>query len=247
MNRKRLSACVALILVASCAAESSGADELSLGQVAKAAKTYLRDTAEFPLWMKVEVTATDSSGHVRSHKKGRVDYDFHGYNQTAGHAAFKLRGPDPVIRAAFAAASASMMVSNVLSLKAEDNFTFSSLESGLPDVVTGRLTPIAKCQPLEWYSDASGPKIFCGSSEYQLEKQELTLRHFSFDAHGLPAVGDIEPLGLATIARYHVDIDFQKVFLAEDPKPFLVPKLITVTVETDKGKLVIVSDCSSKN
>jgi hypothetical protein len=37
------------------------------------------------------------------------------------------------------------------------------------------------------------------------------------------------------------EAEFQKVFLPDDPKPFLVPKLITVPITTDKGPLAISS------
>jgi hypothetical protein len=52
----------------------------------------------------------------------------------------------------------------------------------------------------------------------------------------------MDVFGAATILRYHVDADFQKVLLPGDPKPFLVPKLVTVTVDTDKGKIVMNSE-----
>jgi hypothetical protein len=56
----------------------------------------------------------------------------------------------------------------------------------------------------------------------------------------------MDVLGPVTILHFHSEADFQNVLLPGDPKPFLVPKLVTVTVDTDKGKLVMSSGYALK-
>ena len=61
-----------------------------------------------------------------------------------------------------------------------------------------------------------------------------------------PRVAFVDYLDEANITGYHVDMDFQKVTLPGDPKPFVVPKHVTVTVITDKGKLLMSGEFALK-
>jgi hypothetical protein len=74
----------------------------------------------------------------------------------------------------------------------------------------------------------------------------LTLQHFSFEAGGLPMATEVKPFGKCQLRRYHVEEEFQKTFIAGDPKLFLVPKSIEVTVETDKGTVVLTSQLTAR-
>ena len=67
------------------------------------------------------------------------------------------------------------------------------------------------------------------------------LKHLSFEAGALPIDATVKPFGPCRLLRYHVEADFQQVTLANDPKPFLVPQRAEITIETDKGKLVMAS------
>jgi len=70
---------------------------------------------------------------------------------------------------------------------------------------------------------------------------KATLNH-----NGLPLPGNVDYLDEANITGYHVDMDFQKVTLPGDPKPFVVPRHVTVTVITDKGKLLMSGEFALK-
>jgi hypothetical protein len=87
---------------------------------------------------------------------------------------------------------------------------------------------------------------FSKSMQAQMQKEDLSIKAFAFDASGLPAQGKVDYLGEANITGYHVDMDFQKATLPGDPKPFVVPWHVTVTVITEKGKLLMSGEFALK-
>lgn len=218
-------------------------DNPTLAQFSKAAKVYLRDSAEFPLSERVEVTFTDRAGHVRKHKTGKYKYDFHGYNARSNEGKVRweyswrtalLGGP---VKKAVYATSLPTSLLGVLLLPIEKNATI--MPGASADLVAVAISPGGDCDPFQWKNEAYAPHSFCGSLEVQARKDDFVLKHFTFEAARFPVPATMDIFGHVNILRYHIEMEFQKAFLPDDPKPFLVPKLVTVTVETDKGKLVM--------
>lgn len=215
-------------------------EDVTFSHVARAGKTYFRDSAEFPMRISVELTATDLAGKVRKHKTGKFKYDFHGYNQRSGNSTITLHGPRGMMKAALGGAASSMAPISFLSPDAETEYAFTVIDQA-SDVVSARLSRIPACEPSSWSEDIDALQTMCGSFEVQLQKGDFALKRYVFDAANLPVSAAIDVLGPATVSGYHAEAEFQKVFLPDDPKPFLVPKRVTVTITTDKGKLVISS------
>ncbi len=251
MNAKIISS--VLLLVAAVSTSALPGDELTLSQVAKEAKVYLRDSAEFPLSSKIEVTFTDLAGHVRNHKTGTYKYDFHGYNVRSNIGKLNLDGSwrtvlsgNTLKRAAIATSIAPILLGALLDPKMEKRTNLTMSQGASPDLIAARIKPIADCGLFKWENESYASRPMCGSYELQLAKDDFVLKHFAFEASRLPAPADMDVLGPATISHYHSETEFQKVFLPGDPKPFLVPKQTTVTVETDKGKLVMSGEFALK-
>ena len=121
------------------------------------------------------------------------------------------------------------------------------IDSPRPDIFAVEFVPEQKCQPLEWMRAAYLFKSLCmGRMRVQLQRDDLSIKAFAFDAGGLPVQGKVDYLGEASITAFHVDIDFQKATLPGDPKPFVVPWHVTVSVVTDKGKLVMAGEFALK-
>ncbi|HEV3038488.1 MAG TPA: hypothetical protein VHA33_11995 [Candidatus Angelobacter sp.] len=95
-------------------------------------------------------------------------------------------------------------------------------------------------------SQAYFPDEPCGTSEYQLQ-DNLSFQKFVFDAPGLPASIRIDPFGKSVLRSYRVEIAFQKVMLAADKEPFLVPRQVTAKLETNKGSVEITSTYEAKS
>jgi hypothetical protein len=107
--------------------------------------------------------------------------------------------------------------------------------------------PKEKCQTSGWVREAYLFKNMCPARALvQLQKDDLSIKAFAFDVSDLPLQAKIDYLGETNITGYHVDIDFQKVTLPGDPKPFVVPWHVTVSVITDKGKLLMAGEFTLK-
>ena len=220
------------------------AEDLTFSELSKAAKVYLRDSAEFPLSTKVEVTFTDLAGRVRKHKAGTYRYDFHGYNLRSNTGNVHLESSwrtalsgSALKKAALATSIPTLLLSLLLQPDMEKNTAI--FPGASPGLVTVTIKPGGECDPFHWENESYASHTFCGPYELQLGKDDFMLKHFAFDASRFPAPATMDVFGRVNVSRYHTEMDFQQVFLPGDPKPFLVPKQVTVTVETDKGKLVM--------
>jgi hypothetical protein len=240
-------ASILLILVIVVPIRGNAIEEgLTFAGLSKAAKVYLRDSAEFPLSTRVEVTFTDLAGRVRKHKTGTYKYDFHGYNLRANTGNFHLESSwrtalsgSALRRAAMATSIPTLQLSLLLQPDVEKNTAI--LPGSSPGLVTVTIQP-GECDPFQWENESYASHSFCGPYELQLGKDDFMLKHFAFDASRFPVPATMDVFGNVNVSRYHSEMEFQKVFLPGDPKPFLVPKRVTVTVETDKGKLVMAGD-----
>jgi hypothetical protein len=225
---------------------------LTFSQVATAAKTYLRDSAEFPLSMQVSMMAVDGSGRTIKKDRAKGRYDFHGYNMRSEHASGSMqvqtegffhspRGMLPTVWNSFVA---SILPAHALATKAEEKYAFEAAGSAAGgQLVTAIMIPLSgTCSEFKWSIKNGVPERFCGTSKLELQKDDLSLQHLSFDSSGLPLATEVKPFGRCQLLRYHAEVEFQKVMLPDDPKPFLVPKHVEVTVETDKGQLIMTSD-----
>lgn len=251
MNAKTISSI--LLLVVAISPSALPADEPTLSQVAKAAKVYLRDSAEFPLTTKVEVTFTDLAGHVRQHKTGSYKFDFHGYNVRSNNGRIVFQGSwrtfmsgSALKKSVYATSIPTLLPAILLDPDIEKKAVVTVAPGAAPDLMSVAMKPLADCDPFQWENESYASPSICGSYELQLGKDDFVLKRFAFDASALPVSAQMDIFDRVTILRYHSETEFQKVFLPGDPKPFLVPKLVTVTVETDKGKLVMSGNYTSR-
>ena len=235
-----------LLLIAVCGNAVEATDEVTFAQVAKATKIYFRDSAEFPLLMNVELTLTDTSGRVRKHKTGKFKYNFHGYNSRSAKASLNVRGPKPLIKAAAALALSSLTAIAVLTPDAEKVFVVTLAAPAESGIISVQMVSVSPCGVTRWVDQLSSPEQPCGPLNLQLKKDDVSLQRFTFDQTKVPLAANIDSVGAVTISSYHVEDEFQKVMISGDPNPFLVPKTFTITMETDKGKIILRADYSVK-
>jgi hypothetical protein len=224
---------------------------LTLTQLASTAKAYLRDSAEFPLKIQLKMIATNNAGRTIKSDRAYGSYDFHGYNPRSETGKANLRiqtdgifhSAKGMLPAAWNTSLAGLEPATMLQKNAEEKYSLEISDSSDRNLLIATMTPIPGwCSGLKWSVENSVPASYCGTSKFALHKDDLGLQHFSFDAVGLPLQAEVKPFGPCEIRRYHTDVDFQKVMLPGDPKPFLVPKHTEVTIETDKGKLFMTAD-----
>ena len=251
----------------------SPATEISFERVTRASRESLRDTAELPMRITTEFSAADLHGRVLKHRTGEFDYDFHGYNPRSNNGLLNLLGPKPSIKEATTVAAITMLPSVLVAPGIEQKLRMKLLDSPQPDVFVAEFAPekdsfamsyevrVNKEKPVP--AETSGPNVACqsigwmrkaylfshiclGRAQVQLEKDDLSVKSFAWDTVGLPLHNKIDYLGEANITGYRVDIDFQKATLPGDPKPFVVPRHVTVTVSTDKGRLLMAGEFALK-
>jgi hypothetical protein len=228
-----------------------GPEKLTLEQLTQAAKHYFRDTVEFPLAQKMTFTATDPTGRVKKVEHVTAQYVFKGYNPNKQVSSGQLRGEismwaamggAKMFKAAFNSGLWTMFAGQIL-LTDSGEYSFESGDTGDGnELIIANMNHLQPCamfimsKRAQWY----GPDHVCGASEYQLLR-DLSFQKFTFDQAGLPAPVKMEPFGNCMLRRYHAEVEFQKVMVPEDKEPFLVPKQVTATLETDKGTIVIFS------
>ncbi|HEX4605215.1 MAG TPA: hypothetical protein VH724_14540 [Candidatus Angelobacter sp.] len=259
-----------LLAVPVTAQQPPTATEISFERVTRASRESLRDSAELPMRVTTDFSATDLAGHVRKHRTGKFDYDFHGFNPRSSNSTMNLRGLGLTrsgYKEATTTAIAATLAAVLVAPGAEHRFKMKVIDSPQPDIFvaefaaeedsfgtihveglsTEKSSPEEKCQTLGWMRKAYLFRTICpGRLRVKMQKDDLSIKAFAFDAAGLPLPAEVDYLGEANITGYHVDIDFQKATLPGDPKPFVVPRHVVVTVATDKGKLVMAGEFALK-
>jgi hypothetical protein len=227
--------------------------KLTLDDLLTAAKKYFRDTAEFPLIQTTTFSVIASSGRSRKPKTITREYLFHGYSRQGQTANARITGGSEsmwdVLRGSkLGKASANSaiwtMIPGLLLYSDPGAFALTFAPSGNgSELLQAKMAPKNSCpllsmshQNSQWYF----PDNACGESEFQLD-QDLRFKQFAFQAYGLPAQVDLAPFGRCNLERYHAELEFQEVILPQDKAPFLVPRRVTATLETDKGTVVISS------
>ncbi len=229
--------------------KSAGA--LTLDQLTTAAKHYFRDTAEFPLLQKTTFAVVDASGRARKIQNVSAEYVFRGYNRGTKTASGRVHGEVSMWAGMTGAKTfKASMSSAVWTIVAGDELfadpgelTFEAGETGTANgMLTARLKPATPCPALTMNDHAAWyvPDHKCGPSEFLLDN-DLSFQKFTIDVAGLPASVTLDVFGPCTLQRYHAEVEFQSVAVQGQKEPFLVPKLVTATLETNKGNIVITS------
>lgn len=226
---------------------------LTLEDLVTAARKYFRDTAEFPMIQTTTFSVVASSGRSRKPKTISRNYLFRGYSRAGNTANAMVTGGsesmwDLLRGSKLGKVSANSAIWTMIpgvwlySDPGAYTLTFAPASSG-SKLLIAKMAPKNLCpllsmshQNSKWYF----PDNACGDSEFQLDK-DLRFKQFAFQASGLPAQVDLAPFGRCNLKSYHAELEFQEVTLPQDKAPFLVPKQVTATLETDKGTVVISS------
>jgi hypothetical protein len=206
-------------------------------QITALSKTFLRDSAELPMDVAVTAVVTDAAGKQKRNAHSTVRFVFHGYNGETGRWNFR--------------SNSGMFSMRILNESVGGSFAFID--------AFARLTPQKDNPPLEvdGFSARTGPgdckqfrmskrfpypEDFCYTTEYRLARDasgDLAIERFALDIHGLPAQATVPYLGDVRVLKIHSDGEVQQARMPDDPRPFLIPKRVTTTLETDRGKIVV--------
>lgn len=208
--------------------------------IATSAKSYLRDTTEVPLKVATTTEEYDSGGKLR-----KTRHDSHSFTIVqarpdeykarssvgAGTLVFHHRSMIEQIDADITAMAAGML------LRPGTRESFDYKVSPPQESPLFRLRYKSN-RPCSFQINGRHLKLdnWCGSGEYTAEPGTYALQHFTFEAAGTPVLEG------KTLKSYRVEETFQTVSMPGAAKAFVIPKTITVTYESDKGKTVLTSD-----
>lgn len=223
-----------------------------------ATRGFFRETVEFPLRQQLTISVSKGSGPLKTINDASLDYVFHGYRTgkktPAGevddinfgkwlHAweAFKGALHDDVVM--------MVPVSLVLESVTPQSGPASALSfemTALEDDSGGwtvRMSAQHECPPFAMTRAKRWtiPDAFCGIADFRL-RDDLSIESFTFYSGGLPATVNVDHLGKRSLLSYSVEVRFREVLLPESDDPFVIPRSVTTTLETDRGKLVISSE-----
>ena len=224
------------------------ADVPNRGEITALARTFLRDSAELPMDVQVQTLVTDAKGKKKRDAHSNVRFFFSGFNAKSERYTFRSTAGFMSLRILH-----DSLAGNFVAINA---FTSLAPQSGKPDGVTIepgatadtfaiRSQPAADCSRFRMSTKYLYPELFCYSVLFHVTKDgsgKLTIQNFAVDIEKLPVQGKVGYLGDAQIRKIHSTGEVQEAHLGDDPRPFLVPKRVTTTIETDKGSVVVTND-----
>jgi hypothetical protein len=225
--------------------------QLTWDQLTSVAKRYFRDTTEFPLRQRMEFSISDPSGRIRKRRRVSADYVFQNNLRTvtySGRVSGKmwlweaLRGGKKTFSATLNGSWLTVYAGGIVYMDPGD-YVLQTREAGDGSgSVTASLVLRQACTPfsMEIRPESYFPDDPCGTLEFQVDR-DLSFRKFVFESSGLPVTATIEPFGSCELRRYHAEVELQTVTAPGDKDPLLIPKRATTTLETSKGRIVIVS------
>lgn len=231
--------CIVVITALACLAQEFKPEDVLEGTAA-AAKSYLRDTTELPLRVATTTREYDAAGKLRGTRGDRHRF-----------AIVQARPDEYKAHGDF---SATTWLFHHGSFVAQMDSDMTAVAAGMllrPDIRPNFEFKISPPGPEPWFrvryqsSHACSFEItdrrlklsnWCGSGEYTVDPGSYALQRFTFEAAGTPMLEG------KRLRAYRVEETFQSVSVSGVAKPFVVPRTITTTYESENGKTVLASD-----
>jgi hypothetical protein len=220
------------------------------GQVTALSRTFLRDSSELPMDVVVQTKVTDAKGKKKRDAHSSVQFLFRGYNGQSDKYSFRSTAGLMSIRILHDSVASNFAVVNAFSRIAPHGENPPALTIG-PGPTNGtfeiRSAAAADCHDFKMQPNFLYPEQYCYSVVFRVTADtggKLVVQDFAVDIDKLPAAGNARYLGPSQVRKIHSDGQVQEARLPGDPQPFLIPKHVTTTIETDKGAIVLTSDYS---
>jgi hypothetical protein len=236
---------VVLLAGMACLSHAAAAGErVDREKVAGLFKMFLRDSAELPMDVSATTVVTDAKGRETRRKHTVAHLLFKGYNERSGNFAATLHGNFFQMRTLYDSMAPVFALFKAFSLAVPGQDGPPKLE--MAEQGTGVVVHAAQsdCGAFRMLGELIA-KDDCSAVEFQIGRDAaggLTIERFRMDARNLPAAANLRYLGPCEVRRYYTEGDVQKGYLTGDPQPFLVPKRVVTTIETDKGRIVVTNE-----
>lgn len=215
-------------------------------EITALSRSFLRDSAELPMDVTVATVVKDAKGKTIRDAHSTVRFLFRGYNSQAGRFSFRAEAGMMSRRIMYDSMGGSFAVIGALTMLAPH-------PEGLSDVAVeggqGAELFILRTAQTECPEFAMSGKLYpdkrCAKAEFRVRQdaeRALSIERFDFDVLNLPAKGKAPYLGEGNVRRYHAEGELQQVTLPDDKRPFLIPKRVVTTIESDKGVIVVTNN-----
>jgi len=221
-------------------------------EITKLSKSFLRDSAELPMTVAVETVVTNAKGKKVRNAHSTTEFIFRGYNGQTGNASFRTNAGLMSYRIMHDSIAPNFAVINAFTVLAPqpdglNDVAVEGGQSGEPFL----LKTTAACKDIQFAMAGQFlyPNKKCYSTQFRVHNDEAgawTIERFDLDVASLPAAGKIPYLGPATIRKIHAEGEVQAARLPDDPRPFLIPKRVTIRIESDKGTAVVTNQYTLK-
>jgi hypothetical protein len=221
-------------------------------EITALSKSFLRDSAELPMTAAVETVVKNAKGKQVRNAHSTTEFIFRGYNGQTGNASFRTNAGLMSYRIMHDSIGPNFAVINAFTALAPqpnglNDVTVDGGQSGEPFL----LKTAAVCKDIHFAMAGQFlyPNNKCYGTRFRVRKDEAaawTIEGFELDVAQLPAAGKIPYLGLAQIRKIHAEGEVQAARLPDDPRPFLIPKRVTISIESDKGTAVVTNTYALK-
>jgi hypothetical protein len=233
--------CAAAMTCAGQAGEPIAADR---EQATAVFRMFLRDSAELPMDVAVTTVVTDPHGREKRRTRATVHLLFKGYSQQAERFSLTSRSGMFHLRELHDSIAGDFSIFKAFSMVAPGKDGQAKWD--VAEEAEGLLVRFvqADCKPFDLAGELF-PRNDCSAVEFHLGRDPsgaLKVERFTLDSLHLPVPGTLRYLGAVQVRKYHVEGDVQNGYLPNDPRPFLVPKRVVTTIETEKGRIVLTND-----
>jgi hypothetical protein len=231
-------------------AGAAAADLPDRGQITALSKTFLRDSAELPMDVLVKTVVTDATGKKKRDAQSKVQFVFRGYNAATEKYSFRSTAGFMSMRILHDSLAGNFAAINAFSRLTphDSNSADLTIEPAGPDgSFIVRSKPAADCHGFTMSAKFLYGENYCYATVFRVARDaagKLAIQGFAVDIEQFPAPGKVRYLGDVQVRKIHSDGEVQAARMGDDPRPFLIPKRVTTTIETDKGAIVVTNDYS---
>jgi hypothetical protein len=216
-------------------------------EITALSRSFLRDSAELPMDVAVATVVKDARGKTIRDAHSTVRFLFRGYNAQAGRFSFRAQAGMMSMRIMNDSIGGNFAVIDAFTLLAPhpDGLADVAVEGGQGAEPFILRTAQTECREFAMSGKHLYPDKRCAKAEFRVRQdagRALSIERFDFDVLNLPAKGKLPYLGEGNVRRYHAEGELQQVTLPDDKRPFLIPKRVVTTVESEKGVIVVTNN-----
>ena len=195
----------------------------------------------------VATVVKNAKGKTIRDAHSNVRFLFRGYNAQSGRFSFRAQAGMMSLRIMHDSVGGNFALIDAFALLAPhpDGLTDVAVEGGQGGEPFILRTAQTDCREFVMTGKHLFPDKRCSKAEFRVRQDAagaLFIERVDFDILNLPAKGRLPYLGEGNVRRFHANGELQQVILPDDPRPFLIPKRVITTVESEKGTIVVTND-----